>query len=109
MLSTLFLLYHCYAYDTHDYIDILPKETIVSRLKETGRCLADISTWTNANMHKLKKGKHGVDYSQPKTQEYEDNRGHPVSGKLEYVMRNRIGKNWGLLFDSCLATEEQVN
>ena len=24
-------------------------------------------------------------------------------------MRNRIGKNWGLLFDSCLATEEQVN
>lgn len=102
------LLYHCYADDTQLYFTVKPNENWKDKLSVVEACAADISTWMSNNMLKLNQDKTELivfssKFNAKKTSEVSMNVGDSRVNAVDSVC------NLGVILDSCLNMEKQVN
>ena len=85
--------YHCYADDTKVYMTLTPCDKWDDISSSIEACIADISNWMNSNMLKLNK----------------DKREFFVGSSKQHVKKTENLRNLGLILDSTIGMEKQVN
>ena len=100
--------YHCYANDTQVYITLKPHNKWDDILSSIEACTEDIIIWVNCNKLKLKKDKTKfIIFSSKQLVKKTENLCIKVGSS--YINSSMSVRNLGIIFDTTLGMEKQVN